>query len=139
MPDQEETLSQEEIFQQLNEGDLLAGGTIVEHREDEQVHGRIAYSGSSGYGAIGIGWSHDGGNRTTIFSHREWEASIIAGVIFLKKIREEETSTGCDQPYPMVNLYTLIPPEHTQDHDLRRRSANAKERSRDLLRSTWSS
>jgi hypothetical protein len=84
----------------------LARGQIVEHREEGMVVGPIAYGGVNGDGFVGIGWSHDGMNRTTVFHPSSWKHRVVGNVIFLRRTGED---TGMfDVPDRTANLYTII-------------------------------
>lgn len=102
--------SEEQIafFEKINDRNYLQDGIVVEHRADQLVHGSVAYSSASGYGSVGIGWSHGSCSRTTVFRHTSWNAEQIGNVVFLRRIGPDEGSS--DIPFPEVDLYTIILP-----------------------------
>lgn len=88
-------------------GKEMAGWTIIEHREDENVVGRVEYNGLNGDGSFGVGWHQYGcGNRTTVFQPSRWRCEVVANVVFMHRISEE--TDQFDNPWPNANLYTLV-------------------------------
>jgi len=85
------------------------GATIVEHRADGPVAGKVEYGGVNGDLSVGIGWrQYTCGNRTTVFSPTNWDIERDGNVIFLKWMGVE--TGNCDIPWRTANLYTVVLP-----------------------------
>lgn len=85
------------------------GATIIEHRAEGPVAGRVEYGGVNGDLSVGIGWSqYTCGNRTTIFSANNWSVERDGNVIFLKRKGKDEGQF--DLPWRDANLYAVILP-----------------------------
>lgn len=87
----------------------LEGATIIEHRADGPVAGRVESGGVNGDLSIGIGWRQFAcGNRTTIFTPTNWDIERDENVIFLK--RKGTDTRDFDIPWRDANLYTVVLP-----------------------------
>ena len=88
----------------------LGGCTIIEHRKDGEITGRIEYASINGDGSLGVGWVHHGGggynHRTTRFSSRSWRCKIVENFVSLERI---DLDIGfSDIPWRDADLYTII-------------------------------
>lgn len=88
----------------------MFGWTIIEHRDGENVVGQIEYNSLNGDGSFGVGWHHDGCNRTTLFHPSSWRCEIVANVVFMHRTGEDTNLS--DNPWRTANLYTLVQVSH---------------------------
>jgi len=91
----------------MDKFEKLIGCTIIEHRSEGPVVGKIEYTGTNGDGSIGIGWhQHDCGGRTTVFRPRSWKHRQVANVIFMERTAPD--NNDCDMPWRSANSYTVV-------------------------------
>ena len=88
-------------------GILFTGATIIEHRADGPVAGKVEYGGVNGDLSVGIGWRQfTCGNRTTVFASTSWDIEHDGNVIFFKR---KDKDTGLDDlPWHNANLYSVV-------------------------------
>lgn len=87
----------------------FGGATIIEHRAEGPVAGKVEYGGVNGDLSVGIGWRQfTCGNRTTVFSPANWDIERDGNVIFLK--RKGTETHAFDIPWRDANLYTVVLP-----------------------------
>jgi hypothetical protein len=100
------TLKEDNPMRELRDKEM-AGWTIIEHRDDENVVGQVEYNGLNGDSSFGVGWHHhDGGNRTTLFRPSSWRCEVVANVVFMHRTGEDTDLS--DNPWRTANLYTLV-------------------------------
>jgi len=88
----------------------LEGATIIEHRPDCPVAGKIDTASLAA--VIGMSWRHleDGTWRDTVFTTDSWRFERQGDVIFFHRTEPNDVSRGFDQPDLTTDLYTIVLP-----------------------------
>ena len=88
-------------------GVLFTGATIIEHRADGPVAGKVKSGEIDQEFSTRIVWQQfTSGNRTTVFASSSWDIQRDGNVIFLKR-KDKDAGFG-DLPWHNANLYSVV-------------------------------